>query len=142
MYLQLFSLVAQLVKNPSAVWETWVWSQVGKIPWRREWLPTPVFWPREFQGLYSPWGRKESDTIEWLSLSLFLHCISRSSSRHYKYSRENLSMWGDVHRLCANTTPFYIRNLNICRFWYLQRRKRVLESLPMDTEGWLYYKKS
>ena len=30
---------------------------VGKIPWRRERLPTPVFWPGE----YSPWGRKESD---------------------------------------------------------------------------------
>ena len=37
---------------------------VGKIPWRRERLPTPVFWPREFHGLYSPWGRKESDTTE------------------------------------------------------------------------------
>ena len=24
---------------------------VGKIPWRREWLPTPVFWPEEFHGL-------------------------------------------------------------------------------------------
>ena len=26
---------------------------VGKIPWRRERLPTPVFWPGEFHGLYS-----------------------------------------------------------------------------------------
>ena len=25
---------------------------VGKIPWRREWLPTPVFWPREVHELY------------------------------------------------------------------------------------------
>ena len=39
----------------------------GKIPWRREWLPTPVFWPGEFHGLYSPWGHKESDTTERLS---------------------------------------------------------------------------
>ena len=31
-------------------------------------LPTPVFWPREFRGLYSPWGRKESDMTERLSL--------------------------------------------------------------------------
>ena len=31
-------------------------------------LPTPVFWPGEFHGLYSPWGLKESDTTEWLSL--------------------------------------------------------------------------
>ena len=32
---------------------------VGKIPWRRERLPTPVFWPGELHGLYSPWGHKE-----------------------------------------------------------------------------------
>ena len=37
------SLVAQLLKNLPAMWETWVQSQVGKIPWRRERLPTPVF---------------------------------------------------------------------------------------------------
>ena len=39
-------------------------------PWRKEKLPTPVFWPGELHGLYSPWGRKESDTTESLSLSL------------------------------------------------------------------------
>jgi len=32
---------------------------VGKIPWRRETLPTPVLWPEEFHGLYSPWSHKE-----------------------------------------------------------------------------------
>ena len=31
--------MAQLAKNPPARKET----LVGKIPWRREWLPTPVF---------------------------------------------------------------------------------------------------
>ena len=31
---------------------------VGKIPWRRGRLPTPVCWPGEFHGLYSPWGCK------------------------------------------------------------------------------------
>ena len=45
---------------------------VRKIPWRRERLPTPVFWPGEFHGLYSPWGHKESDTTERLALSLAL----------------------------------------------------------------------
>ena len=30
---------------------------------------TPVFWPGEFYRLYSPWGRKESDTTEQLSLA-------------------------------------------------------------------------
>ena len=55
--------------NLPAMWETWVQSCVGKIPWRREWLLTPVFWPGEFHGSYSPWCRKESDMTAWLSLS-------------------------------------------------------------------------
>ena len=63
------SLVAQLVKNPPAMQETWV----EKIPWRRERLPTPVFWPGEFHGLYSPWGHKELDMTDQLSLSLCQH---------------------------------------------------------------------
>jgi len=42
----------------------WFDSWVGKIPWRREQLPTPVFWPGESHGLYSPWGLKELDTPE------------------------------------------------------------------------------
>ena len=42
---------------------------VGKIPWRRERLLTPVFWPGEFHGLYNPWGHKQLDTTGWLSLS-------------------------------------------------------------------------
>ena len=36
----------------------------GPLSWRRKSLPTPVFWPGEFHGQYSPWGRKESDTTE------------------------------------------------------------------------------
>ena len=46
---------------------TWVL----KVSWRSKWQPTPVFLPGEFHRLYSPWGRKESDTTEQLSLSLF-----------------------------------------------------------------------
>ena len=62
------SLVAQLIKKPPAKnpgrpgFGPWV----RKIPWRRERLPTPVFWPGKFHGLHCPWGRKESDTTERL----------------------------------------------------------------------------
>ena len=55
------SLVAQLVMNPPAVQETWVQSLGWEDPWRREKLPIPVFWPEEFQGLCSPWGRRVSN---------------------------------------------------------------------------------
>ena len=42
---------------------------VEKIPWRREWLPIPVFLPGEFYGErnlvgYSPWGSQKSDTTK------------------------------------------------------------------------------
>ena len=38
---------------------------LGKFPWRREWLSTPLFVPGEFHGQrslagYSPWGHKEA----------------------------------------------------------------------------------
>ena len=45
------SLVAQTVKNLPALQETGVQSPGWKDPLRREWLPTPVFWPRELHGL-------------------------------------------------------------------------------------------
>ena len=45
------SLVAQLVKNLPAILETWIWSLGWEDPWRRERLPTPVFWPGKFHEL-------------------------------------------------------------------------------------------
>ena len=60
------------------MWETWVQPLGWEDPRRRERLPTPVFWPREFHGLYSPWGRKESDMTEQLSLTHWKWKWSRS----------------------------------------------------------------
>ena len=48
------SLVAQLVKNLPALGGPGFDAWVGKIPWRRERLPTPVFWPGDFHGSYGP----------------------------------------------------------------------------------------
>ena len=73
--------MAQLVKNLSAMQETWV----GKMPWRRERLPTSVFWPGEFHELYSPWSHKKSDTTERLSLiNLWSNLISIEFREHDK----------------------------------------------------------
>ena len=46
---------------------------VRKIPWRRKWQPIPVFLTGEFHGQrnlagYSPWGCKELDMTEQLTL--------------------------------------------------------------------------
>ena len=58
---------------------------VGKIPWRRKWQPAPVLLPGELHGQRilvgcSPWGHKDSDTTEWLTLSLL-------------YTARNLANW-------------------------------------------------
>ena len=38
---------------------------LGRSPGEgRKRLPTPVFWPEEFHGLYSPLGHKKSNTTE------------------------------------------------------------------------------
>ena len=42
--------MAQTVKNLPEMWEAEFDSWIEKISWRREWLPTPVFLPGEFQG--------------------------------------------------------------------------------------------
>ena len=54
---------------------------VRKIPWRREWQPIPEFLPGKSQGQrnlagYSPWGCKESDTTEWLSIAYITYLKS------------------------------------------------------------------
>ena len=61
------SLVAQLVKEQYG--RPGFDPCIGKIPWRREWLPTPVFLPGEFHGQrslasYSPCSHEDSDTTE------------------------------------------------------------------------------
>ena len=64
-------MVALMVKNLPAMQEPQVRSLgwIGKIPWRKEWQPTPIFLPGEVHGQrslagYSPWGRKELDMTE------------------------------------------------------------------------------
>ena len=72
------SLMAQMVMQ-----ETQVQSLGQEDLLEKEWLPTPVFLPGEFHGQrslvgYSPWGCKESDTAERLTLFL--------KSKHLAYS--------------------------------------------------------
>ena len=57
------SLVAQLVKNPPAMWETWLCF----LGWEDS--------PGKREG-YSPWSRKESDMTKQVTLSLYVHHIS------------------------------------------------------------------
>ena len=82
------SLEAQVAKNPPAMQESQIQSLVGKIPWRRE----PNLLPRWLKNLpanaggmgwsltgYSPWGRKELDTTEYVHAHV---CVRTHTHTH------------------------------------------------------------
>ena len=83
-FICLASLVVHMVKKLPAIARDHgldPWS--GKITWKREWQPTPVFLSGKSHGQRSlvgcsPWGGKESDT-DWLMLSLSF-CLSSLQS--------------------------------------------------------------
>ena len=83
------SLVVQLVKNPLAVWETWVWSLGWEDPLEKEKATHSSILAGEFHGLYSPGGRKESNMTERLSLSLFTWYIQTTN----KYLNGYMNEW-------------------------------------------------
>ena len=78
LYTEWASLVAQMVKNLPSMQETWVYSLSQEDPLEKEWSSTPVFLPGVFHGQRSlvsnnsPWGPKESDMTEPLTLSHFI----------------------------------------------------------------------
>ena len=119
------SLVAQMVKNLQCGrlgFNPWVW----KIPWRRKWQPTPVFLPGKFHGQrslegYSPWGRKESDMTERLTLHLLeqlLTCkifvyfdlrfslVTFNTLPNFRYKRFNYEIINIVNHCITNAFIF------------------------------------
>ena len=99
--------------------ETWVQSLGWEDPLEKGKASTPVFWPREFHGLYSPWDHKESYMTERLSLhfthSLWVKAVSTRMERRLNCFRGKVS-GTDVNlsrksmralsHICLFTTPW------------------------------------
>ena len=81
---------------------------VGKIPWRRVWQPTPVFLPaeslrqRSLAGC-SPWGNRELDTTECLSLHT---CRDGWRDKHMDGWMDG---WIDVHKANKQEVALWAR---------------------------------
>ena len=103
-------LVTLMVKSLPAVQETRVRSLGREDPLRRKWQSIPVFLPRESHGQrslagYSPWGHKELDTAEWISLTL----TQVSGEHDFKYLLYHYGgMWP---RQACQTLLFFIFSL-------------------------------
>ena len=130
------SLVAQLVKNLPAMQETWIRSlgwedplEKGKdahssIPaWRIPWT-------------VDPWGRKESDTTERLSLSLSgVNCVSRFTG--WSVSLPHFLTW-----TCMEIGSLQMEFVHMRTFWRNEDIDSTdmslskLRELAMDREAW------
>ena len=116
------SLVAQMViclQCGRPGFDPWV----GKIPWRREWLSTPVFFSggshgqRNLEG-YSPWGGKESDTIEWPTLSVSDKI--RHLKRHMGVSGCSMMELADFNCIWAlGKNQWHLRTVRTVAFYFL-----------------------
>ena len=100
---------------------------IRKIPWRREWLPAPVFLPREFHGQRSlvgssPWGRRELNTTEQLTHSLNARDSFDPWSRKTPHATEQLS-------LCTVTTEARVLEPTLCN------KRSQWESCTAQLEG-------
>ena len=89
---------------------------MGRIPWRRAWLLTPVLLPGESHGQrslvgYSPWGHRQSDATERLThvtpthgipvyLALlcnsFPHALFSEKPSHFPWNLHQLSHFDSI----------------------------------------------
>ena len=85
---------------------------VRKIPWRRKWQPTSVFFSGEFHGNwagYSPWGHKDLDTTELLTRRRQWHPtpVLLPGKSHGQRSLEGCSPWGRQESDTTERLPFH-----------------------------------
>ena len=125
------SLVAQMVKNLPAMWETWDWSLGRKALLEKRMATTPAFLPGEFHGQkslpgYNPWDHRESDITEWVTPSLSALLWDRVNILTYRSHSKSHPL--DVNYICIDknlplTTPFFVFIANIFT-WVLKNKKR------------------
>ena len=139
-----------MVKDLLSMQETQDRSLIRKIPWRREWLSTPVFLPgesHEQSGLagYSPWGCIESDKIEWLSMhtiwSYFIFppvinesssCCTPSLKCHFYFSLSNMCEMGSFSVLFS----WEINIVTGIVIWKIVSRMLFTEPLGNNMPTW------
>ena len=85
--------MAQTVKNPPAMQETWVRSLDWQDPWRMEWVPTPIELPGEFM-----------DRGAWQAT---VHGVAKSQTR--------LSDFHSLHSLIVEKYHLKIIQISMCK---------------------------
>ena len=107
-------LVAQMVKNLPAMWETWVDPWLRKIPWHGNPLQYSCLEGIPVEGSlagYSLWGHKDLDTTEWLSTYIRQFAIKRFWLNHDSFVGEKACFF--LFFFFLQIISFYLFNLYV-----------------------------
>ena len=99
----------------------------GKIPWRRERPSTLVFWPREVHGLYSPWGRKESDMTK--TFTIMFYFLLKLGRKNECFGQRNVLMY--ITSTLSLLQCSYKHNL---KYYFMEEEAQV--KAPRIHENW------
>ena len=122
---------------------------------RRQWHPTPVLLPGKSHGRRSlvgcsPWGRRESDTTEWLHFHFSLSCIGEGNGNPLQCSclenpTDGGAWWAAVSGVAQSRTWLkWLSSTLFSVFFFLHPNSVSSEFFfPMDYVSfwpwWLYY---
>ena len=108
--------------------ETWIRSLVRKIPWKREWLPAPVFLPGEFQeqrnlvGLQSTVWQTVRHNWESNTFTFSItDSVDMNLSKLKKIVKDQGTWWAAVHGMSKSRR--WLRNWTTTKAWSLDQRK-------------------
>ena len=95
---------------------------VRKVPWGRKWQHTPVFLLGKFHGQrslegYSPWGRKESDTVQ---------------HEHEHPCKTSLREYVNEQACLCSSQNFYLQNWKVGYIWPISCSLLSLTMLYFD----------
>ena len=124
-------LVAQMVKNPPAMWETWVRSLGWEDPLEEGMATHPLQYPSvknpQRQGRlvgYSSWGQKGSDKTEWLSTA--------HSTLDCKVALEGFRLWSSPSVLLQLTSIMHLSQKTPYTFLWLPPRRHCQIPWPAE----------
>ena len=134
-------------KASARIAETRFNPRVWKIPWRKKWQPIPVFLPGKFHGWrslvgYSPWGLKESDTTEWLHLTLNKCPLGTYRKIRLKKERKRNEDENKKEKYIQNTLAVYPQNTSLTCLGGENQRTKCQElqmALKLVWNWWKYW---
>ena len=114
------SLVAQMIKNLPAMWETQVWSLGWEDPLEKGMATHSSIrlensMDRGAWQAAGPWGLKDSDTTEWLMLSLSFQSVSMQTSKNNKVGTSLAVQWLRIHASTLGLTPVVVQSPSCIR---------------------------